>query len=235
MNEKCIEPIKNLLVYCNCKNTGWDYVNNITTLIALIISIFSLIVSWKVYIQTGKLHKENLNLTKKIHEDSLTPYISIKKIKNCISFYTQRFPEMFIETVNVNDYVVLNERKQIELNELEIKIYVEFLLVNMSSQPSEIMLKYNYLGYDDLLRDSLNGLEEKIVKIERTHSLLNEGIIKKVTQDNARMTFELSYVGPGLSARDTIVGELQLNYDAKKIANDSELIITQRNREYKLR
>ncbi len=232
MTEVTIEEIQKLFEYYNTGSTTLDIFYNIVTFMMLIVSVFSFRVAWKVYRQSGIMHKENMELTRKMHADSLTPYVVIKSVRNCITFVTDRFPEMKIEKIEISDSISLNDVAEVNVSELKGKIYIEVNIFNMSDMPAEVKIKYSCLGYEKEYNEYLVGKEEKVIKIENDILEFRKEKLNEVINSCIDVLCDVSYKGPGMSAIDTLSGQMKLFYRSKGDAINSVMKQLERKRKY---
>lgn len=232
MDELIIEEIQRLFEQYNSGSMILDIFYNVVTFMMLIVSTFSFRVTWKVYHQSEAMHKENMDLTRKMHADSLTPYIVIKSVCNYVCFKTDRFPEMKIEKIIISDNICLNDVAEVDIDELKGKTYIEISLFNMSDIPAEVKFQYKCLDCEKVYNVYLVGKEEKVIKIEEDILVFNAKTLEEAFNDNVNVMFDLSYNGPGMSAIDTVSGQIKLNYNAKGNAINSIVRQLSRNRKY---
>lgn len=231
-NSILIEEIRELFEYYNNGNMILDIIYNIVTTMMLIVSMVNMFIAWKVYHQSEIMHKENMNFNKKMHADSLTPYIVIKTSRDYVLFKSDRFTEMKIENVDVSDKLYLNNIAEIDINELKAEIYAEFVLFNMSDLPAELELEFECLGSNRIVKERLVGKEEKIIKFETCITPLDKDNIIDIINNCKKLMFTFKYTGPGMSARDSIFGQIELFYDSKGNINEAFIEQLKRERNY---
>lgn len=232
MDEIIIEEMRRLFEQYNSGSMILDIIYNIVTFMMLIVSIFSFSVTWKVYHQSEVMHKENMDLTRKMHADSLTPYVVIKSAYNYVCFKTDKFPEMKIDKIKISDNICLNDVVEIKIDELKGKISIEVNLFNMSDIPAEIKLQYKCLDCVKVYNEYLVGKEEKVIKIEDDILTFNAKTLEETINSHLKVMYDLSYYGPGMSAIDTVSGEIKLHYNSKGNTNNSIVKQLSRDRKY---
>lgn len=231
MENIMIQEIEELFKYY-CGNSILDIVYNIVTMLMLIVSTISLIVSCKVYRQSESMHKENMGLSKKMHADSLTPFLVIKGACNCICLSADRFPYMEIEQLDIRKQVCLNNQVEVNINEIKGKIHIRMIIYNISEIPAEMELKCSYLGIDKNICEYLTGKEEKTINFEDEILSLEENVLNKIINNDTYMNYNLSYNGPGMSATDIVFGKIRLYYSSAGNIVNSNIEQTERKREY---
>lgn len=232
MSDVTIEEIRKLFEYYNSGTTILDIIYNIVTFMMLIVSIFSFRVAWKVYCQSEVMHKENMDLTRKMHADSLTPYVVIKSACNYIFFVTDRFPELKIDKIEISNGIYINDAVKVDIDELQGKIYVEIVMFNMSDVPAEVTFKCKCLECERIYNEYLVGKEEKVIKIENDDLSLNKQTIDKAIKNCINIIYDLSYNGPGMSAHDFVSGQMKLHYNSKGKTISSIVGQLKRERKY---
>lgn len=232
MENSIIQQMEELFKYYNCGSTILDIVYNIVTILMLIVSTVSLIVSCRVYRQSGIMHKENISLSKKMHADSLTPFLVIKEAHNCIHLSTDRFPYMAIEQLEIQEQICLNNQVEVNISEIKGKIQVRIIIYNISEIPAEIKLKCSYLGVDKNICEYLTGKEKKTISFEGEILSLEKEVLNEIINNDTYMNYNLSYNGPGMSAADTVSGKMRLYYSSAGNIVNSIIEQSERKREY---
>lgn len=228
-----IQEIEQLFQYYNCGSSILDIIYNVVTLLMLIVSAFSLFVACRVYRQSGIIHKENMDLTRKMHADSLTPFLVIKSVCGYICLRANRYPYMEIVQMDMGEKVYLNSKTEIDISEIIGKVQIEVVIYNISEIPAVAQLKCEYLGIEKIICEYLAGKEEKVIRFEEEILSLEKNVLNEVIHNCVYMNYNLNYNGPGMSAEDTVLGKIKLHYSSTESAVNLIIEQTAKKREYK--
>ena len=209
----------------------WDVVYNISTVLMLLVSTISLIISIKVYTQTARMHNQSILLTKKIHADSLTPYIVIQKINSAATLVIDGYPELKVDKIDVGYSVIINDKVTVQTNQMRAKICTEFDLYNMLDIPAEITLN-TYI--QNIKQNEILYLVGKEKKTLRINYEMNADLkfMLELKKGKGTSRFNIEYKGPGMSAKDIINGTFELSYSPDLNLRFSRVKIENRNRVY---
>lgn len=209
----------------------WDIVYYITTFLMFCVSVISLNVTWKVFKQSKQIHNETMSLSQKTHEDSLTPYVVVEEIKNKLTFQVIGYPEIHVDEIAINENVLLNNRREVSVNNIIGKILIEIFIFNMTEVPAEVEISLKVLNYELQRKEYLMGKGKKNVKFEE-EIVFNKTSLRESFYNKTVVQFMMSYKGPGMSAMDTLEGDMVLNYSSMDNLVQSKLKSVKMERVY---
>lgn len=163
----------------------------------LLVAAVSMSVSWK-----------QMRLVRKLHSDSLTPYMDIETIRSSILIQVAGYPYIEITSLEYENDVVINGSILSAMKDISVNVEIAMEIRNLASYPADAIIETSFFDHKHSSRRNVRG-GEKISHLF-TQNLKNISFNDLVLLYTGRAKFfvALSYTGPGISAKDFLEEEI---------------------------
>lgn len=200
----------------NAVDLAWP--NLVVSILLLLVTTGYLIATVKLLRHSIKSHKTGVELTRKLHADSLTPYIRPCAICGCVFLKSKKYP--LLQIVYDTDMLSLSEHNVMVkvsentycVDDLQIIIMLSIYLTNHSKNPANIHASIQYQQMGVSKSAVISGISSWNSNWELCFPLNDYQSLENLLTNGICIKGVVIASGPGLSAVDTSEIQIKLQY-----------------------
>ena len=179
--------------------------NLLVSVIIAIATCIYMVITWNLLVNARKEHKTNLSLTKKIHSDSLTPYLYIEEVecnlivtkKNNTAICVKSFSDSGNDTITINSLPNVYS-----INDFILTGTIRLNINNVSKNIAESYVSINNIQDNKSLNNLIQPNVAKSFLFNVDIHLNNTSELQLLLANQKLITIIVSAKGAGLSAED---------------------------------